>query len=1766
MTVCAGTTGDDEKKLKKLGFFGELCYIPPRNKMLFTPPPPRNSAQTRVDALVCVIAVLLTFFLAGSETAQSSPVIPAKAGIHTNGINPPSIFDGGGVNLLVAFSELGEWKRAELRRLLGAAENRAGTVIGDAAVSRFHFVKKARVDFQTSLGGRKGQFAIDAIGSLREREDDALGWHLRGYAGEENARGGNAGLFWRFAKAESLFGANAFLDYERDDNAGGFWRWSVGAEWKNKYGELSANRYWRITEGKQQTDGYYYTREGFDADVYLRAPGLEWAALRGGYYRWEGERGDNDDEGLRYGLRLSPGGGIFVEAEYDEDSGDFGGSFSYSHTFGEASSGAEKADGFNPRLHFYDSARREYSQRISRAGAGVSQFAAVLVSSNLQVSIGSSVTSAVVAASPESINYPFALTADVTVSTGATPASGNAFVRQQAEGWNLTLNADSQIAILQSAQVLSVAAGGGEFERFGSNRLQTVIMPGATVRLLGTRFAWAIGGGETKITLREGGVSVVGSGAALAMDIAAGANALIGGENVGCGAGQTVREGNVRAHCALARAARDAPASGAAATVLPGDAPLAVGSVLLAAAGENVSAAVSPDGIYEIVTVQNTVLVVRMIAEPANFGDIPAQVQTGGDLQTSSAFDFPVRFSPHPLTIAFAETPNLSRLTSAADITVGTVTVTGGDDARAARISGGANFNLNGAVLLLRAAAANATGEYAVTLAADDNNADTPAVFLTATVRVAEGVNLPPPGAFAGKVLTVTTHAAANAIATLAAAGGSGFSYALVRAPANVTVAADANNGALSFSQTPTNPLTVALTAMASGTGLSGNSESATALLTLAIVDPPQLTIGFAPPGGTFVFATMEANATVGNIAVSGGQGAFARAFAGSPTAGFALAADGELFFADAENAGALSATVVANDAHANTEPATLIVEVRVLDGIALLRPAEFANPLTVTTRAANAFIAQLTAAGGSGFRYGLLNPTAGVFASANGALRFSQIPASPFTVALTATASGTNLAGNAQAATIVLTLAAVLPPELTLDIHPARGDFLFSVAAGTVAVATIRGGGGFNRGAVSGDFSGGVFALTARGGDIVLLATNFRQTGFYSVTLRVEDGYTPPQNAMLPVTATVIRPLVFRPIFVGGVEVAEFTVTSQVATPGAVTLSASGGFLAAGENYTFTDIENDVGISFDSANTVFNVHTGRAHGNGVPLAVRAEDSIGNRAIARVTVLHLDPPALTVTRGSLRTVAITSAELIAFGNPAVSGGVPPYSYAIINGTVANEITAQIGAGDGILSIAFPVAADEVTVTVEVDDNHSGVSPATLELTLSVNAGIALSLPDVFAGGALTVTTQIANSVIATLSASGGGDAPDFRYGFAGSAPTFALTAESGRAILRFNGIPDEAGEWPVTITASGLNAVDARQNARLTLTVAAADPPELLPDFVGEPNTVLLTAAAATVGTVSVSGGANPNAPGFAGGEANGFVFANNSVLILANAGNATTVTATIRARDDSHSNVDDAFLTVSLTVVSGVSLTLSEFKTETVLTGARVTVVTLTPSGGFVGGQNYVYSGASGLGTAPDGMNVRAADGALLIRIDSPETITNTIVVDDRFDASLPASLTLTVTAIETCGFVQGCTALGFPGDVYPALTLATMMVNAGANANSNLIPASNVNWSPLAYFAANQIFGNVAPITAFFSFLESHGANVNFRNVGGFRDGQTALDSVNLNGNAGQSPAMRTWLLANGGRCIRRCFVGHTDINGQVCTADTNAAAGDPDPNCRP
>ena len=127
-----------------------------------------------------------------------------------------------------------------------------------------------------------------------------------------------------------------------------------------------------------------YTREGADVALDLTVPRYNWLSGGVSYYHWKGKYGQVDDKGLRHHLgfdfsRLFGGGdfwgGLSFEVEYDRPRNgktDWGGRVAYSYRFGDSSPTGESpaADTFDPRAHFFDRARREYAQRISRAEVG----------------------------------------------------------------------------------------------------------------------------------------------------------------------------------------------------------------------------------------------------------------------------------------------------------------------------------------------------------------------------------------------------------------------------------------------------------------------------------------------------------------------------------------------------------------------------------------------------------------------------------------------------------------------------------------------------------------------------------------------------------------------------------------------------------------------------------------------------------------------------------------------------------------------------------------------------------------------------------------------------------------------------------------------------------------------------------------------------------------------------------------------------------------------------------------------------------------------------------------------------------------------------------------------------------------------------------------------------------------------------------------------------------------------------------------------------
>ena len=251
-------------------------------------------------------------------------------------------------------------------------------------------IRSADFGLESDLGGRRANVHIDVLGALRETDGDAVAWQMRAYAGKD--AGGNAGLIYRRivnenARAlrdsvfgETLLGLNAFLDYEKHKDGGGFWRWSAGGEFRTAWVDGFGNLYRGITDARHRVkDGRRlasYTSDGYDLRVAVHAPEHPWLIASATYFSFDGEFGQKDETGWRGGLTYRPRNlPLEVAVEYEDSElhgAELGGRIAYKHHFGgvRSLSRSSGGDGFDPRDYFFARASREYTQRIRTADRG----------------------------------------------------------------------------------------------------------------------------------------------------------------------------------------------------------------------------------------------------------------------------------------------------------------------------------------------------------------------------------------------------------------------------------------------------------------------------------------------------------------------------------------------------------------------------------------------------------------------------------------------------------------------------------------------------------------------------------------------------------------------------------------------------------------------------------------------------------------------------------------------------------------------------------------------------------------------------------------------------------------------------------------------------------------------------------------------------------------------------------------------------------------------------------------------------------------------------------------------------------------------------------------------------------------------------------------------------------------------------------------------------------------------------------------------------
>ena len=266
--------------------------------------------------------------------------------------------------LLGAGWRVADWLAEET--LMAATENSRGRGL----------IRTLEFDLQSELGNRRAAFGLNALGAFRETSKDAIAWQLRGFKSSGGA-GGNVGLIYRWATADdnALLGINSFVDYESYETED-FWRWSAGGEVRTAWADVFGN-YYKSFEDEIRKDGeWLYSAEGYDVELNVHSPDLPWLVGEITYFHWKGIRGDDDDKGLRFGLRVNPATGLQLGVEYEKqdddnnssDTRDWAGWVKYAGRFGESAQRRARITRgeFKPSDYFFTPVQREYSQRIRK--------------------------------------------------------------------------------------------------------------------------------------------------------------------------------------------------------------------------------------------------------------------------------------------------------------------------------------------------------------------------------------------------------------------------------------------------------------------------------------------------------------------------------------------------------------------------------------------------------------------------------------------------------------------------------------------------------------------------------------------------------------------------------------------------------------------------------------------------------------------------------------------------------------------------------------------------------------------------------------------------------------------------------------------------------------------------------------------------------------------------------------------------------------------------------------------------------------------------------------------------------------------------------------------------------------------------------------------------------------------------------------------------------------------------------------------------------
>ena len=327
------------------------------------------------------------------------------------------------------------------------------------------FIRTFELDVRSELGGRRAQVGLNVLGALRERNDDAVAWQLRGFKSSKG-QGGNAGLIYRRLAGDALAGANVFLDYETY-SGDGFWRWSGGTEFRSAWVDVFGNVYKAISDEEEDGNVRIYTADGYELELNVHSPDVPWLTGEATYYNWDGKHSQKDDNGVRWGLKLAPWAGLEFGLEYekqDDDGKEFAGRVSYRGNFGGVDAGQSGGGvAFEARDWFFAPAEREYSQRIRKVTVGADFLITVVSADSAAYPI--EVEGPGVAITIASGPAPHTITVAGGVSLTITHDPGAVVFALQRTGVRITTRSEVEFSFVGNTDIFRLTDGEAEINK-----------------------------------------------------------------------------------------------------------------------------------------------------------------------------------------------------------------------------------------------------------------------------------------------------------------------------------------------------------------------------------------------------------------------------------------------------------------------------------------------------------------------------------------------------------------------------------------------------------------------------------------------------------------------------------------------------------------------------------------------------------------------------------------------------------------------------------------------------------------------------------------------------------------------------------------------------------------------------------------------------------------------------------------------------------------------------------------------------------------------------------------------------------------------------------------------------------------------------------------------------------------------------------------------------------------------------------------------------